>query len=179
MNRDADPNPVPSGRADPHLRAVLSNLSLSHYPSDGPWSNVDELIGNAVGVVHSLSEAERNQIASELERPDLGLLMRFGTRGAARALQIRSEATLSQAFLAKVLAWWEVPDARDAIVDLVPLHYVARKLGSGIFRSPIADLASPSLRLVLDTLGRRPEVSLDDFGWLLSSSKSGRWFKRP
>lgn len=95
----------------------------------------------------------------------------------SRALQAESPELLV-AGLTRLLQRGEqqwLVDWRDLLTALAPYHDAARRLGSDIptLFSQAADAGPEALRGHVRRFGRRRDVTLEAFGWVLRQSEDG------
>jgi hypothetical protein len=97
---------------------------------------------------------------------------------ATLALRASSPVILLQK-LAKFAADCEYDDDRDIMIRLAPYHECAARLG--VDPSEVFDAASresPRLAGLIQTFGRRRDITLEAFGWRLADSASGPFYIR-
>jgi hypothetical protein len=144
---------------------VLESVDLEHYY--GGLCVADEAIGSLGRAMVSGTPEQRAAFSAALTTHARRVLGRFMLRAPMLALRGRDRSVLRDGLLVKVLLEQRVRDWRDDLVAFAPYHYAAQELG----QSPVdlfddaALCAVPDLASVMQTFGRRQDVTLGAFGW--------------
>lgn len=94
---------------------------------------------------------------------------------ATLALRAGSLSELRWQLAQRTDAYELIDDDRDVMVDLAPFHDAAARLGAkplDVF-ADVAASASPRVSELLHRFGRRTDVNLHVFGWLLYDAPNG------
>jgi hypothetical protein len=144
---------------------VLESLDVEHYYG-GPCV-ADEAIGSVGRAMARGTPEQRADFSTALTPHARRVLGRFMLRAPMLALRQRDGSVLHDGLLVRVLVEQRVRDWRDDLVAFAPYHYAAQELG----QSPVdlfddaALCAVPELATVMQTFGRRQDVTLGAFGW--------------
>lgn len=156
---------------------VLKSVDLDHYYGD--LCLVDEAIGSLGRALADHTPAQRAAFSETLSTHARRVLGRFMLRAPMLALQRRDRLVLSAGLLIRVVLEQRVRDWRDDLVELAPYYYAAQQVGLSpreLF-DDAADFAVPELATIMQTFGRRPDVTLAAFGWRRIESPEGPTFE--
>jgi hypothetical protein len=157
--------------------SLLDSVELSDYY--GPPSGLDDAIAE---LLIALAEAASNNWSSflgcltEQRRKVLG---RYTLRAPMLALRTKTPRHLYAGLLAHCLIEREVLDWRDDMVSFAPYVHVAHVLDvdvTALFDKAAAH-AVPELATVMQTFGRRTDITLEAFGWRQVGTPDGPTFE--
>jgi hypothetical protein len=144
---------------------LLDNVVLDQYY--GPPSGVDDGIAALCLALMTATPDQRQSfmpIVGEQRRRVLG---RYTLRAPMLAVRARAPDHVHTGLFAYTLIRRHVSDWRDDLVAFAPYHHVARLLGLSpqTLFDDAAEYAVPELAQVMQTFGRRTDVTLGAFGW--------------
>jgi hypothetical protein len=167
---DAAPLPARFG-------SLLDSVDLSGYY--GPPGLLDEAIAETLVALADGPSAEWNAFADSLTKHRQRVLGRYAVRASMLALRTRERRHLDAGLLAHCAVTRVVMDWRDDLVAFAPYVHVARALGVDVptLFDDAAAHAVPDLADVMQTFGRRTDVTLGAFGWRQVETPDGPTFE--
>ncbi|GAC1320468.1 MAG: hypothetical protein NVSMB22_04890 [Chloroflexota bacterium] len=107
------------------------------------------------------------------------ILGRYAHRASVLAMRAGSPRHLRAGLLANCLIDRQIPDWRDELVFFAPYVHVAHELGvdpTALF-DEAATHAVPALASIMQTFGRRTDITLRAFGWREVATPDGPTFE--
>ena len=163
------------------LRKLIDGFdSALDYQRDHPLSEIDEILDSAMLLVRNLNTDARRAVSELLDDSVRSRVGTYMVRCASRALAKKSVGMCEVGILAYLLIIdpsRDRMDPRDLMVSLAPLHVAAQdnKLDPASLFGQHAELAPDHISKMLRDFGKRTDVTLEAFGWMLSHTLPIRW----
>ena len=144
---------------------VLESVDLLQYY--GEPCLTDQAIGSLGRALAGATTEQRASFSNVLTSHARRVMGRFVLRAPMLTLRERDASVLLDGLLVHVVLEQRVRDWRDDLVAFAPYYYAAQQIG----RSPdalfdeAATFAVPELATIMQTFGRRRDVTLGAFGW--------------
>lgn len=144
---------------------LLESLDLDQYY--GELSLLDEAIASFGISCTGATPEQRAAFSDSLTRKGRKALGRYVLRAPMLALRGRDGSMLRTGLLIYALLEQRVHDWRDDLIAFAPYFCVAQELGLAPLAlfDDAASYAVPSLGTVMQSFGRRRDITLEAFGW--------------
>lgn len=163
------------------LRKLIDGFdSALDYQRDHPLSEIDEILDSAMLLMRNLNTDARRAVSELLDDSVRSRVGTYMVRCASRALAEKSVGMCEAGLLAYLLTIdppRDRTDPRDLMVSLAPLHVAAQNnnLDPASLFGQHAELAPDPISKMLRDFGKRTDVTLEAFGWILSHNLPIRW----
>lgn len=160
-------------------QTVLSGLSAIDYYSAPLPSPIDETLAEIVSAYTGWPTHVRERFIASLPHDRLSLLAIFGHRAATLAIRNADVDQLRLGLIGNVIANYHIPDSRNVDTALAVFYHCARKLEidpADLF-DDVAQFTGEETANHLRTFGRRPDVTLKQFGWREIKTPEGVRYK--
>lgn len=163
------------------LQKLIDGFDIAlDYQRDHPLNEIDETLDSAMFLVQNLNIGARRAVSELLDDSVRSRIGTYVIRCASRALAEKSVGMCEVGLLAYLLIIdpsRDTTDPRDLMVSLAPLHVAAQgnNLAPASLFDQHAELAPDHIGKILRNFGKRTDVTLEAFGWILSHDHPIRW----
>jgi hypothetical protein len=159
--------------------ALLGQIEVVNYYAESLPCAVDEQIRGIVSRFTAVTPAERTQFQESLPPEHRSLFGIYGHRAATIAARRKEPDWLHSGLTGFAIANYTIPEKRKVEVGMAVYLHVAQKLGLNpvdLFEET-AVYAAPAIATEMLAFCRRPDVTLNKFGWQELKTRDGVKYK--
>lgn len=159
--------------------AVLQGVSVVDYYQQTLPVPLDDALFGIISAYSGLTGPQRERFVATLSPQQRSLLGVFGHRAATLSVREQDPERLRLGLIANAIANTVIPERRNVDVALAVFHHCAKKLGLDpvMLFDEAAELATDEMMARMRSFGRRPDVTLQQFGWREMRTAEGVRFK--